>query len=39
MRYWTAAMERADALLFSRVTYEMMESAWRQPAPGTWRNG
>ncbi|HEY4649394.1 MAG TPA: dihydrofolate reductase family protein, partial [Gemmatimonadales bacterium] len=25
-------IERADALLFGRVTYEMMESAWRQPA-------
>ncbi len=26
---------RADALLFGRVTYEMMESAWRLPlAPG-----
>jgi hypothetical protein len=36
MRYWTAAMERADALLFGRVTYEMMESAWRPPARGTW---
>ena len=23
---------RADALLFGRVTYEMMESAWRAPA-------
>jgi dihydrofolate reductase len=23
----------ADALLFGRVTYEMMESAWRPPAP------
>jgi dihydrofolate reductase len=23
---------RADALLFGRVTYEMMESAWREPA-------
>jgi hypothetical protein len=32
MRYWTAEMERADALLFGRVTYEMMESARRQPA-------
>ena len=28
-------MERADALLFDRATYEMMESAWR-PATGTW---
>ncbi len=36
MRYWTAELERADALLFGRVTYEMMESAWRQPATGTW---
>jgi dihydrofolate reductase len=36
MRYWTAEMERADALLFGRVTYEMMESAWRQPATGSW---
>src|SRR6478672_732775 len=24
---------RADALLFGRVTYEMMESAWRLPMP------
>jgi len=36
MRYWTAEMERADALLFGRVTYQMMESAWRQPVTGTW---
>ena len=36
MRYWTAAMERADALLFGRVTYQMMESAWRKPSTGTW---
>ena len=27
-------LERADALLFGRVTYEMMESAWRAPAQG-----
>ena len=36
MRYWTAGMERADALLFGQVTYEMMESAWRRPATGPW---
>jgi dihydrofolate reductase len=36
MRYWTAEMARADALLFGRVTYEMMESAWRRPATGAW---
>ena len=36
MAYWTAQMERADALLFGRVTYEMMEAAWRRPVAGTW---
>ena len=36
MRYWTTAIRRADALLFGRVTYQMMESAWRQPATRTW---
>ena len=35
-RYWAAHLARADALLFGRVTYEMMEAAWRQPARGTW---
>ena len=35
-RYWAAELERADALLFGRVIYEMMEAAWRQPATGTW---
>ena len=35
-RYWAAELARADALLFGRVTYEMMEAAWRQPATGTW---
>ena len=34
-RYATQALERADALLLGRLTYEMMESAWRPPAaPG-----
>ena len=36
MRYWTAQLEQADALLFGRVTYEMMASAWRKPATGSW---
>lgn len=36
MRYWAEEMERADALLFGRVTYGMMESAWRRPTTGTW---
>jgi dihydrofolate reductase len=31
-RHAAANLERADALLFGRVTYEMMEAAWRQPA-------
>ena len=26
-------LDRADALLFGRVTYEMMEAAWRGPLP------
>src|ERR687893_2733546 len=26
-------LAQADALLFGRVTYEMMEAAWRQPVP------
>lgn len=36
MRYWTQQMARADALLFGRVTYEMMEAAWRRPDTGAW---
>jgi len=35
-RHFADELERADALLFGRVTYEMMEEAWRQPATGTW---
>ena len=31
-RYWTETLARADALLFGRVTYEMMEAAWRPTA-------
>ena len=33
-RYWAENLARADALLFGRVTYEMMEAAWRSPATG-----
>lgn len=36
MRFWTADTERADVLLFGRVTYQMMEEAWRRPADGVW---
>jgi dihydrofolate reductase len=32
-RHAVENLEQADALLFGRVTYEMMESAWRRPAP------
>ena len=28
-RYWAENLAEADALLFGRVTYEMMEAAWR----------
>ncbi len=31
-RYWAEKLAQADALLFGRVTYEMMEAAWRLPA-------
>ena len=33
-RYWAESLAQADALLFGRVTYEMMEAAWRLPATG-----
>jgi dihydrofolate reductase len=36
MQYWTSEMERGDALIFGRTTYEMMRSAWRKPATGAW---
>lgn len=36
MRYWAAEMAGVDALLFGRVTFEMMRSAWRRPASATW---
>ena len=31
-RHATETLVRADALLFGRVIYEMMEAAWRPPA-------
>jgi len=31
-RHAIANLERADALIFGRVIYEMMEAAWRPPA-------
>lgn len=36
MRYWADEMAQAGALVFGRVTYEMMESAWRKPDAGGW---
>jgi dihydrofolate reductase len=33
-RYWAENLAQADALLFARVTYEMMEAAWRPSAAG-----
>jgi dihydrofolate reductase len=36
-RHAAENLEQADALLFGRVTYEMMEAAWRLPArQGAW---
>ncbi|UOD30796.1 dihydrofolate reductase family protein [Massilia violaceinigra] len=32
-RHAAETLARADALLFGRVIYQMMESAWRTPAP------
>lgn len=31
-QYWTDDLARADGLLLGRVTYEMMEAAWRPVA-------
>lgn len=33
-RFWAETLAQADALLFGRVTYEMMQAAWRWPANG-----
>jgi len=33
-RHAAESLARADALLFGRVTYEMMEGAWRAPQKG-----
>ena len=38
-RHAAEIIAQADALLFGRVTYEMMESAWRGPAPAGARPG
>ena len=33
-RFWAETLAQADGLLFGRVTYEMMQAAWRWPANG-----
>ena len=38
-RHWAGRLAQADALLFGRVTYEMMEAAWRLPATGERPDG
>jgi dihydrofolate reductase len=35
-RFWAEKLAAADGLLFGRVTYEMMQAAWRLPATGVW---
>ena len=36
-RFWTEKLDEADAHLFGRTTYEMMEEAWRPPMEtGVW---
>src|SRR5215207_653712 len=35
-RHAAENLAQADALLFGRVTYEMMEAAWRPPARTDW---
>ncbi len=37
-RYWAENLARADGLIFGRVTYEMMEAAWRPAATGVRPN-
>jgi dihydrofolate reductase len=36
-RHVVENFDQADAVLFGRVTYEMMEAAWRPPAPAGTR--
>ncbi|WP_150954481.1 dihydrofolate reductase family protein [Microbacterium testaceum] len=36
MAFWTDELRRSDTLLYGRVTYELMEGAWRRPESGEW---
>ncbi|HET9250327.1 MAG TPA: dihydrofolate reductase family protein [Actinomycetota bacterium] len=38
-RHAAANLAQADALLFGRVTYELMEAAWRPAPTGAWPEG
>lgn len=35
-RHHAASLDRYDAMLLGRVTYEMMRDAWRKPESGIW---
>jgi hypothetical protein len=35
-RHAAENLDQVDALLFGRVTYQMMEAAWRPPARPDW---
>jgi len=35
-RHHAENLQRADALIFGKVTYQMMEEAWRKPPDGNW---
>ncbi len=36
MAFWTDELRRSDTLLYGRVTYELMQGAWRRPGSGEW---
>lgn len=36
MGFWTDEMRRADAVVYGRTTYLMMQEAWRRPESGVW---
>ncbi|MFJ4036796.1 dihydrofolate reductase family protein [Microbacterium sp. NPDC090007] len=36
MAFWTDELRRSDTLFYGRVTYEVMEGAWRRPQSGEW---
>jgi dihydrofolate reductase len=36
MAFWTDELRRSDTLLYGRVTYELMQGAWRRPESRKW---